>query len=101
MKESNLQKNCIKYCRSEGIYLIAIRGGTISKGSPTLILCLNGRFVAFDLEDETDRKPEKRLHQAKIQANRGLCYYPHSLEEFVGIIREIQRQEVERNDIKS
>ena len=89
MKENNFQKACIKYCKSEGLYHIAIRGGKISKGSPTLVLCLNGKFVAFDMGDSLD----DGRHRTKIQANGGKYYSPRNLEEFVAIIRAIQRQE--------
>lgn len=89
MTDCNLQKNCVKYCRSEGIYNISLRGGKISKGSPTLFVCVNGRFAAFDFTPD-EITPVQRLHQAKIQANRGLYYRPRSLEEFVGIVRELE-----------
>lgn len=90
MKESNLQKNCIKFCKSEGIYHIAIRAAQGSKDIPNLIICLDGKFVAFDCREYENILPEQRLHQKKIQSSRGLYYRPRSLEDFVQIIRSLQ-----------
>lgn len=91
-KESRLQQECIKYLKSEGIYHINIHGGGwAAKGSPDLIACVNGCFVAFELKvDQNDEQSDQRIHEKRILRNGGKHYAPRSLQEFVEIIRKIQ-----------
>lgn len=88
MKDNNLLRACVKYCKSERLYHIAI------KSSPMLVLCINGRFAAFDMTGSIDGGSDR----SKIRACGGLYFSPRNLEEFVAVIRAIQRQEGKRDE---
>ena len=48
--ETKLQDKAIKYLKDNGIYYINKYGdGRTAKGAPDLLVCINGRFVAFEL----------------------------------------------------
>lgn len=91
MKQSNLQKNCIKFCKSEGIFHINTRGTKAPSNYPDLIICLNGLFIAFSFTDSN----EQRLHCKKILSCGGRIYRPRTLGEFVETIRKIQEEQSE------
>lgn len=88
MTESKLQDDCISFLKEQGIYYINIHGsGWGSKGSPDLITCINGRFVAFELKVGTNTmEPAQKVHKRRIERNKGLHYCPRTLEEFINII---------------
>lgn len=88
MNISNLQKNCIKYCKSEGLFHINTRGNKSKSCYPNLVLCLNGRFVAFSFEDSL----EQRLQIKRLLGCGGRIYRPHTLGEFVETIRNLQEE---------
>jgi len=92
MRESKLQRDCIKYLKSKGIYYINIHGGGWSaKGAPDLIACIKGQFVAFEFKvEDNDMQPDQRIHMKRIEANGGLHYCPRTLDEFIQIIKELQ-----------
>ncbi len=89
--ESKLQQQCIKYLKSKKIYYINIHGGGWgAKGSPDLIACINGRFVAFELKvGNNTMSAIQRLHKERIATNEGLHFCPRSLEEFIKIIERM------------
>ena len=68
MRETKLQKKCIEYLQSQGIYYINIYGsGRTAKGAPDIIACINGKFVAFELKvDDNDMQPDQRIHKRRI-----------------------------------
>ncbi|WP_251183371.1 hypothetical protein [Anaerocaecibacter muris] len=76
MRENRLLLNCVKYCKSEGIF------HTVVKDS--LFVCINEKFIAFRF-GAASVKDDKRLVK-----NGGRVYRPPTLEDFVGTIRKIQ-----------
>ncbi len=76
MRENRLQLNCVKFCKSEGIF------HTVSGES--LFVCINEKFIAFHF-GESNSKDDKRLAK-----NGGRVYRPPTLEDFVETIRKIQ-----------
>ncbi len=90
MRESKLQDKCIEYLKNQGIYHINIHGsGWGSKGSPDLIACIDGLFVAFELKVGTNTlEPAQRVHKRRIERSGGLHYCPRTLKEFEDIIKE-------------
>jgi hypothetical protein len=88
MRESKLQRECVQYLKSKGIYYINLHGGGWgAKGAPDLITCINGRFVAFELKvGDNDMQPDQRIHKKRIIENGGLHYCPRTLEEFIAIV---------------
>lgn len=91
MKESSLQSKCIEYLKSKGIYYINIHGsGWGAKGSPDLITCINGKFVAFELKvGDNEMQPDQRIHKRRIEKNGGQHYCPRTIDEFIKIIGRV------------
>jgi hypothetical protein len=93
MRESKLQKKCIDYLQSQGIYYINIYGsGRTAKGAPDLIACINGKFVAFEFKvGDNDMQPDQRIHKRRILKSGGRHFCPRSLEEFISNVQEVLR----------
>jgi hypothetical protein len=93
MRESKLQKKCIDYLQSQGIYYINIYGsGRTAKGAPDLIACINGKFVAFEFKvGDNDIQPDQRIHKRRILKSGGRHFCPRSLEEFISNVQEVLR----------
>lgn len=91
IKESDLQKKCITYLKSKGIYHINKYGdGRTAKGAPDLLVCLNGRFVAFELKvGSNDMQDDQKLHRLRILRSGGLHYSPYTLKEFIEIVEDL------------
>lgn len=89
--EKNLQDKCISYLKGRGIYYLNLFGdGWSGKGKPDLIVCLNGRFVAFELKvGENDLQDDQKIHRLRIRRSGGLHYSPYTLDEFIKIVEEI------------
>ena len=87
--EKKLQDNAIKYLKDQGIYYINQFGnGWSAKGAPDLIVCINGRFVAFELKvGENDLQDDQKIHRIRIQRSGGLHYSPYTtlsiIQDFV------------------
>ncbi len=94
MRESKLQDKCIEYLKDQGIYYINMHGsGWGSKGSPDLVTCIDGRFVAFELKVGANAmEPAQRLHKRRIERSEGLHYCPRTLDEFIKIINKKGKQ---------
>lgn len=92
MREKKLQDKCIDYLKHKGIYYINIHGGGwSSKGVPDLTVCINGRFVAFELKvGENDLQDDQKIHRIRIQRSGGLHYSPYTLEEFIKIVEDLK-----------
>lgn len=54
MRESEFQTKVIRYLRSLGAYVLNVPGGSqIPKGTPDLLVCYKGRFIALELKTDT------------------------------------------------
>ena len=86
--EKKLQDKCIEYLKSKGVYHLNLYGdGFSGKGKPDLLVCLNGRFVAFELKvGENDLQDDQKLHRIWIRRSGGLHYSPYTLSEFISIV---------------
>ena len=89
--EKDLQDKAIDYLESRGIYTLNLFGdGWSGQGKPDLIVCLNGRFVAFELKvGENDLSDAQKLHRIWIKRSGGLHYSPYTLEEFISIVEDL------------
>ena len=89
--EKKLQDKAIQYLKDQGIYYINQFGnGWASKGAPDLTVCINGRFVAFELKvGENDLQDDQKIHRIRIKRSGGLHYSPYTLEEFITIINKL------------
>lgn len=90
--EKILQDKAIEYLDSVGIYNLNLFGdGWSGKGKPDLLVCINGRFVAFELKvGENDLSDAQKLHRLWIQRSGGLHYSPYTLEEFIKIVEGLK-----------
>jgi len=95
MRENALQKRCIEYLKQQNIYYINIHGGGWgAKGSPDLIACIRGLFVAFELKvNDNNMQPDQRIHRRRILESQGLHFCPRSLEEFIEIIEKVKKSD--------
>lgn len=93
--EKKLQDKCIDYLKAKGIYHINLFGnGWSAKGAPDLIVCLNGRFVAFELKvGFNDMQDDQKIHKLRIERSGGLHFSPYTLSEFINIIEELSNDE--------
>lgn len=89
--EKKLQDKAIDYLKGRGIYYLNLYGdGMSGKGKPDLIVCLKGRFVAFELKvGENDLQDDQKIHRIRIRRSGGLHFSPYTLSEFVSIVEEL------------
>lgn len=92
--ESQLQKEVINYLKSKAIYHINIYGsGFTAKGTPDLIICLNGKFIALELK--TPKKTGKESPAQKIRAkqiinSKGIYLCMDNLDEIKDKLKELE-----------
>jgi hypothetical protein len=91
--EKKLQDKCIAYLKSKGIYHLNLYGdGFSGKGKPDLLVCIKGRFVAFELKvGANDMQDDQKLHKLRIERSGGLHYSPYTLSEFKSIVEELTK----------
>ncbi|RHW46797.1 hypothetical protein DS832_04735 [Bombilactobacillus bombi] len=92
MSESNLQTKCLKYLKSQHIYAVNIYGsGRTGKGTPDVLSCINGKFVAFEFKvGNNQMQPDQVIHKKRIEDSGGKHYTPRSIEEFKQIINQLK-----------
>ena len=68
MRESRLQSKIISYLKANGIYYVNTYGsGMTAKGVPDLLICLNGKFIAFECKvDNNGMQPDQKIHEIRI-----------------------------------
>ena len=91
--EKKLQDKCIAYLKSKGIYHLNLYGdGFSGKGKPDLLVCIKGRFVAFELKvGANDMQDDQKIHKLRIERSGGLHYSPYTLSEFKSIVEELSK----------
>ena len=87
MAGEKLFENKIKaYLKSIGAYFIKTHGDRFSKiGTPDIIACVNGHFVAVEVKAENGRPSELQLYhieQIKKAGGYGTILYPKDFESF-------------------
>lgn len=89
--EKKLQDDCINYLKGNRIYYINKYGdGRSAKGAPDLIVCINGKFVAFELKvGSNDMQDDQKIHKLRIERSGGLHYSPYTLSEFKSIVEDL------------
>lgn len=92
--EKKLQDKAIKYLKDNKIYYINKFGdGWSAKGAPDLYVCINGRFVCFELKyGENDLQEDQKIHRIRIRRSGGLHYAPYTLEEFIKIVEDLKNE---------
>lgn len=86
--EGSLQTFAIKELKRRRVYYVNIYGaGRTGKGTPDVLACINGRFVAMEFKvGSNDMQPDQVIRRKQILANGGLHYTPRTKEEVVNIL---------------
>lgn len=87
MASEKVFENKIKaYLKSIGAYFIKTHGDRFSKiGTPDIISCVNGYFVAVEVKAENGKPSQLQLHHIEqIKKAGGVAYilYPKDFEKF-------------------
>lgn len=92
--EKKLQDKAIRYLKNQGIYYLNLYGdGFSGKGKPDLIVCVNGRFVAFELKvGANDLQDDQKIHKLRIERSGGLHFSPYTLVEFIRIMEGLENE---------
>lgn len=91
--EKRLQDKAIRYLKGRGIYYLNLFGdGYSGKGKPDLIVCIKGRFVAFELKvGANNMQDDQIIHKIRIERSGGLHFSPYSFEEFKKIMEDLEK----------
>jgi Holliday junction resolvase len=86
--EGNLQKFVIAELKRRRIYYVNVFGaGRTGKGTPDILACINGQFVAMELKVRHNQMQDDQVIRRKqILASGGLHYTPRTKEEVVNIL---------------
>ena len=93
MVESDFQRKVIKYLRGKGHYVLNVAGSSQQrKGTPDLIVCINGAFYGIELKCKGNRPSPLQLHaleEINKAGGHGIVLYEDQWEEFKKSIDEI------------
>ncbi len=95
MKESKLQRQIIDYLESIGAYTLNVYGsGMTGKGTPDLLVCYNGFFIAIETKvGRNVLSPAQRITRKRILSAGGIHIVPYSLEQFITDFKEAVNDE--------
>ena len=98
--EKKLQDKVIRYLKGRGIYYLNLYGdGMSGKGKPDLIVCLRGRFVAFELKHGLNAmQSDQIIHKIRIERSGGLHFSPYTLNEFIKIVEDLENEQDHETD---
>ena len=87
MASEKIYENKIKtYLKSIGAYFIKTHGDRFSRiGTPDIIACINGKFVAVEVKGEKGKPSDLQLYhieQIKKAGGYGIILYPKDFEKF-------------------
>lgn len=72
MTENQFQTKVIKYLRGKGHYVLNVAGSSQQrKGTPDLIVCINGTFWGIELKCKGNKPSPLQLHALKEIDNAG------------------------------
>ncbi|MCT7498941.1 hypothetical protein N5S76_03990 [Aliarcobacter cryaerophilus] len=81
MKEKQIQKKIIEYLNKNGVYTVKSIV-TNRSGSPDIICCFNGLFVALEVKTEKGIISKlQEYHQKEILKSGGIALIVRSLDE--------------------
>lgn len=91
-KEKSLQDKVIDYLTREKIYNVNVfAAGYTGKGTPDLLLCVNGYFVALELKvGKNGISNAQKIRKLQIERSGGLHYVPRTLNEVIQIIEKVR-----------
>ena len=86
MSEKSYENKIKAYLKSIGAYFIKTHGDRFSRvGTPDIIACVNGHFVAGEVKAENGRPSELQLHhieEIKKSGGYATILYPKDFENF-------------------
>lgn len=87
--EGGIQKDIIDYLRSNGHWVYNAQGSaTTASGTPDLLCCIYGKFVALEVKDPTGKHPttpKQKVTMRKIQKSGGAAYMVETLDDVIGV----------------
>ncbi len=88
-RESVLQRAVIKRLKEHGAYVVNVHGSAFnSRGTPDLIVCLDGAFLGLELKVGKNKpEPAQLWHGNRIKQSGGQWYCIRSLEELERVLR--------------
>lgn len=93
MSEKAFENKIKAYLKSIGAYFIKTHGDRFSRvGTPDIIACVNGHFVAVEVKAENGRPSELQLHhieEIKRAGGYATILYPKDFEKFKKEMAEI------------
>ena len=92
-KEKAFENKIKDYLKSIGAYFIKTHGDRFSRvGTPDIIACVNGHFVAVEVKAENGKPSELQIHHIE-QINKaggyGVILYPKDFEGFKKICENL------------
>lgn len=93
-RESDLQKQVIKWCRENGVYCVNVHaGGMTGKGTPDVLICLDGKFVGCELKVKGNKMDAaQEIRRCQILESGGYHILPYSFPEFLQAIEDIRNE---------
>lgn len=78
-----------KYLRNHGAWVYKTHGSQFGRaGVPDLIVCMEGRFFAFEVKNENGRASDLQLREIRlIQNASGVAHVVRSVDEVRAILR--------------
>jgi len=89
MKEQTIQKEIIKYLESIGAYTIKTIK-TNRAGTPDIIACLNGRFIAIEVKRKGNKATPLQLAKIEqIRASGGIAFIAYSKDDVISKLNKL------------
>jgi len=89
MKEQTIQKEIIKYLESIGAYVIKTIK-TNRAGTPDIITCLNGRFIAIEVKHKGNKATPLQLAKIEqIRASGGIAFVAYSKDDVISKLNKL------------
>ena len=92
-KEKSFENKVKAYLKSIGAYFIKTHGDRFSRvGTPDIIACVNGHFVAVEVKAENGKPSELQIYhieQINIAGGYADILYPKDFEDFKKICENL------------
>ena len=92
-KEKVFENKIKDYLKSIGAYFIKTHGDRFSRvGTPDIIACVNGNFVAVEVKAENGKPSELQLYhleQIRKAGGHSFLLYPKDFEDFKKVCQKV------------
>ena len=93
--ESLFQAKCQNLIRQKGGYIFKTHGDIyLKKGTPDLIACIFGKFIAFEIKRPDGKgtvSEAQQIHKRQIENAGGKCYFVDSIQQLTKILEDLER----------